>query len=62
MLGEAVSLSQEFCEQNSENPWASIAGKRDRDGINTQRLWLTVKISIPEFLIALEAFLPQEGE
>jgi uncharacterized protein with HEPN domain len=64
IMGEAVKrLSPEFRQQHPSIPWAAIAGMRDKlihdyDGVNVQRVWLTVTTSIPELLMAIEPLLP----
>ena len=66
ILGEAVKrLSQDFRSQHSEIPWSAIAGMRDKlvhdyDGVDLERVWLTVKTYIPEFLEMIEPLLPTE--
>jgi uncharacterized protein with HEPN domain len=67
ILGEAVKrLSQESRQQHPDIPWSAIAGMRDKlvhdyDRVNFQRVWQTVTVSIPEFLVALEPLLPVEN-
>lgn len=66
ILGEAVKrLSQECRNQYSAIPWSAMAGMRDKlihdyEGVDIQRVWLTLQTSIPEFLAAIEPLLPDE--
>jgi uncharacterized protein with HEPN domain len=66
ILGEAVKrLSPEFRNQQPDIPWSAMAGMRDKlihdyEGVDIQRVWLTLQISIPEFLAAIEPLLPNE--
>jgi uncharacterized protein with HEPN domain len=63
ILGEAVKrLSKEFRSQHPEIPWSAMAGMRDKlihdyDGVDTQRVWLTLQTSIPELLSHLNSLL-----
>lgn len=65
ILGEAVKrLSPEFRSQHPEIPWSAMAGMRDKlihdyDGVDTQRVWLTLQTSIPELLANLNSLLNQ---
>jgi uncharacterized protein with HEPN domain len=66
VLGEAVKrLSQDYRNQHSDIPWSAIAGMRDKlihdyEGVDIQRVWLTLQTSIPDFLAAIEPLLPNE--
>lgn len=66
ILGEAVKrLSQNFRNQYPQIPWTAIAGMRDKlihdyEGVDIQRVWFTIKTSIPDFLKAIEPLLPTE--
>lgn len=65
ILGEAVKrLSMDFRTSHPEIPWRAIAGMRDKlihdyEGVNFQRVWLTLQTSIPDFLTAIEPLLPE---
>lgn len=65
ILGEAVKrLSMDFRDRYPEIPWSAIAGMRDKlihdyEGVNVQRVWLTLQSSIPDFLTAIEPLLPE---
>lgn len=56
ILGEAVKrLSPEFRSQHPDIPWAAMAGMRDKlihdyEGVDIQRVWLTLQSSIPGLL------------
>ena len=59
ILGEAVKrLSPEFRIQYPGIPWAAMAGMRDKlihdyEGVDTERVWLTLQSSIPNLLQAI---------
>ena len=59
ILGEAVKrLSPEFRTQYPDIPWAAMAGMRDKlihdyEGVDTERVWLTLQSSIPDLLQAI---------
>jgi len=63
ILGEAVKrLSPEFRSQHPDIPWRAIAGMRDKlihdyEGVDVQRVWLTLQSNIPELLQAIELLL-----
>lgn len=63
ILGEAVKrLSSEFRRENTQVPWSAMAGMRDKlihdyEGVDVQRVWLTVQSSIPELLSAIAPLL-----
>ena len=56
ILGEAVKrLSMDFRDRYPDIPWSAIAGMGDKlihdyEGVNIQRVWLTLQTSIPNFL------------
>jgi uncharacterized protein with HEPN domain len=56
ILGEAVKrLSPEFRSLYPDIPWAAMAGMRDKlihdyEGVDVERVWLTLQSSIPNLL------------
>jgi uncharacterized protein with HEPN domain len=68
ILGEAVKrLSPEFRQKSSHIPWSGIAGMRDKlvhdyDGVNLEKVWLTITVSIPEFILMIEPLLPTDND
>jgi len=64
ILGEAVKrLSPEFRQQHPQIPWAAMAGMRDKlvhdyDGVDSDRVWLTLQTSIPDLLQFLDSLIP----
>ena len=56
ILGEAVKrLSPEFRSQYPDIPWSAMAGMRDKqihdyEGVDVERVWLTLQSSIPSLL------------
>jgi len=66
MVGEAAKrVPVDFQEQQSEIPWPSIAGMRNRlihgyDKIDFNVLWQTVTEDLPPLIVALEKILPPE--
>ncbi|NJR71037.1 MAG: DUF86 domain-containing protein [Synechococcales cyanobacterium CRU_2_2] len=56
ILGEAVKrLSPEFRSQYPEMPWSAMAGMQDKlihdyEGVDVERVWLTVQSNIPSLL------------
>ncbi|HEY9704359.1 MAG TPA: DUF86 domain-containing protein [Allocoleopsis sp.] len=68
ILGEAVKrLSPEFRQQNYHIPWSGIAGMRDKlvhdyDGVNLEKVWLTITVAIPEFILMIEPLLPTDND
>lgn len=67
VIGEAVKrLSFDLRQQHSEIPWTLIAGMRDYlihgyDIVDWDEVWQTATKDIPELLIKMESFLPQES-
>ena len=63
ILGEAVKrLSPEFRSQYPEIPWSAMAGMRDKlihdyEGVDVERVWLTVQSNIPSLLQFILPFL-----
>lgn len=63
IIGEAVKrLSPETRSQHTEIPWSAMAGMRDKlihdyEGVDTERVWLTLQSSIPELLRTIKALL-----
>ncbi|HEY9816380.1 MAG TPA: DUF86 domain-containing protein, partial [Candidatus Obscuribacterales bacterium] len=63
VLGEAVKrLSPEFRNQHPNIPWSAMAGMRDKlihdyEGVDVDRIWLTLKSSIPDLLQAITPLL-----
>lgn len=68
IVGEAVKrLSVELRQQHPDIPWSAIAGMRDKlihdyDGVNVQRVWQTLQVSIPAFMQALQPLLPTQTD
>ncbi len=56
IVGEAVKrLSPEFRTEYSNIPWSAMAGMRDKliydyEGVDIERVWLTLQFSIPELI------------
>jgi uncharacterized protein with HEPN domain len=65
VMGEAVKrLSDQFLEAHSEVPWSQAARMRDKlihgyDVIDLEEVWQTATTDVPEFLSAVEPFLPR---
>ena len=63
IMGEAVKrLSPEFRSQSTEIPWAAMAGMRDKlihdyEGVDVERVWLTLQTDIPRLLQSIQPFL-----
>lgn len=63
ILGEAVKrLSPEFRSQYSDIPWSAMAGMRDKlihdyEGVDVERVWLTLQSSIPILLQSILSLL-----
>lgn len=63
ILGEAVKrLSPEFRNEYPNLPWSAIAGMRDKlihdyEGVDIQRVWLTLQANLPEFIQSLEPLM-----
>lgn len=63
ILGEAVKrLSSDLRNQHTDIPWSAMAGMRDKlihdyDGVDAERVWLTLQSSIPKLLQAVSALL-----
>ena len=63
ILGEAVKrLSPEFRNQQPNIPWSAMAGMRDKlihdyEGVDANRVWLTLQSSIPNLLQAITPLL-----
>ena len=63
IMGEAVKrLSPEFRRQSTEIPWTAMAGMRDKlihdyEGVDVERVWLTLQTSIPSLLQSIQPFL-----
>ncbi|WP_072622378.1 HepT-like ribonuclease domain-containing protein [Spirulina major] len=63
ILGEAVKrLSPELRNQHPDIPWSAMAGMRDKlvhdyDGVDTERVWLTLESSIPELRQKIQTLL-----
>ncbi|MGG6270929.1 HepT-like ribonuclease domain-containing protein [Leptolyngbya sp. AN03gr2] len=64
ILGEAVKrLSPEFRSQHPDIPWSAMAGMRDKlihdyEGVDVERVWLTLQSSIPALLQSITPLLP----
>lgn len=65
ILGEAVKrLSPDLRSRYPEIPWSAMAGMRDKlihdyEGVDTERVWLTLQTSIPKLLEAVAAILEE---
>lgn len=63
ILGEAVKrLSPEFRSQYPDIPWSAMAGMRDKlihdyEGVDVERVWLTLQSSIPILLQSILSLL-----
>lgn len=63
ILGEAVKrLSPEFRSHHPTIPWTAMAGMRDKlihdyEGVDIERVWLTLQSSIPELLQTITLLL-----
>lgn len=63
ILGEAVKrLSPELRDNYPDIPWSAMAGMRDKlihdyEGVNIDRVWLTLELSIPELLKKIKPLL-----
>ncbi|WP_313887386.1 DUF86 domain-containing protein [Nodosilinea sp. LEGE 07088] len=66
ILGEAVKrLSSELRSQHPNIPWAAMAGMRDKlihdyEGVDVERVWLTLQSSIPDLLQAINSLLAED--
>jgi uncharacterized protein with HEPN domain len=66
ILGEAVKrLSPQLRSQYPGIPWAAMAGMRDKlihdyEGVDVERVWLTLKTSIPDLMQAITPLLEQD--
>lgn len=66
IVGEAVKrLSPELRSQHPNIPWAAMAGMRDKlihdyEGVDVERVWLTLQSSIPDLLQAINSLLAQD--
>lgn len=64
ILGEAVKrLSTEFRDQNPGIDWRAMAGMRDKlihdyGNVDIDRVWFTLRISLPQLLNEIEPMLP----
>ncbi|MBE7384293.1 MAG: DUF86 domain-containing protein [Leptolyngbya sp. SIO1E4] len=63
ILGEAVKrLSPELRQQSPDISWSAMAGMRDKlihdyEGVDAERVWLTLQSSLPELLQAITSLL-----
>ncbi|HIK09955.1 MAG TPA: DUF86 domain-containing protein [Oscillatoriaceae cyanobacterium M33_DOE_052] len=63
ILGEAVKrLSPELRDNYPDIPWSAMAGMRDKlihdyEGVDIDRVWLTLELSIPELLKKIKPML-----
>lgn len=63
ILGEAVKrLSLDWRQEQPQIPWTAMAGMRDKlihdyEGVNVERVWLTLQTSLPELLQAIQPLL-----
>ncbi len=68
VMGEAAKrLSPGFRAGKPEVPWSQIAGMRDvlihgYDRVNFDRVWSTIKGSLPDMLAVLIPLIPKEQE
>lgn len=68
ILGEAVKrLSLDWRQEHPQIPWTAMAGMRDKlihdyEGVNVERVWLTLQINLPELLQAIQPLLAAETE
>jgi uncharacterized protein with HEPN domain len=66
VVGEAVKpLSNEYCVNHPEIPWALIAGMRDKlihgyDIVDLDEVWKTANTDVPDVLSLLQPLLPQK--
>lgn len=66
IIGEAVKrLSPQLRNQHTDIPWAAMAGMRDKlihdyEGVDVERVWLTLQSSIPDLLQAINSLLAQD--
>jgi uncharacterized protein with HEPN domain len=66
IIGEAVKrLSPQLRNQHPDIPWAAMAGMRDKlihdyEGVDVERVWLTLQSSIPDLLQAINSLLAQD--
>ncbi|MGB3614756.1 MAG: DUF86 domain-containing protein [Elainellaceae cyanobacterium] len=64
ILGEAVKrLSTGFRDQNPGIDWRAMAGMRDKlihdyGNVDIDRVWFTLRISLPQLLNEIEPMLP----
>jgi uncharacterized protein with HEPN domain len=63
ILGEAVKrLSPELRNNYPDIPWSAMAGMRDKlvhdyEGVDIERTWLTLQLSVPELLQKIKNLL-----
>lgn len=63
ILGEAVKrLSPELRHRHPDIPWSAMAGMRDKlvhdyEGVDIDRVWLTLELYIPELLEKVKTLL-----
>ena len=63
ILGEAVKrISPKLRNNYPDIPWSAMAGMRDKlihdyEGVDVERVWFTLKLSIPELLQKIKALL-----
>lgn len=63
ILGEAVKrLSPELRNNYPDIPWSAMAGMRDKrvhdyEGVDIERVWLTLELRIPELLQKIKILL-----
>ncbi|MEM8543123.1 MAG: DUF86 domain-containing protein [Cyanobacteria bacterium P01_H01_bin.119] len=65
IVGEAIKrISPGLRQQHPNIPWSAIAGMRDKlihdyDGVDMQRVWQTLQVSLPAFIDDIQSLLEQ---
>lgn len=67
IIGEAASnLSEDYCREHSEIPWAQIVAMRnilvhEYFGVDLDEIWRTVEQNLPVFKRQIQSLLDQPG-